>query len=103
MLTAFILVTAEREHLETLGDRIAAVDGIAEAYTVTGPWDFVAVARVERLEDLVEAVPRGLARLEGVVRTETLIAFQVFSRHDLARMWSLGTETPGEAPPPAAG
>lgn len=103
MLTAFILVTAEREYLETLGDRIAGVEGIAEAYTVTGPWDFVAVARVAEHEDLVETVTRGLARLEGIVRTETLIAFQVFSRHDLARMWSLGFEPPeGSAPPAGA-
>ena len=100
MLTAFILVTAEREHLETLGDRIAGVEGVAEAYTVTGPWDFVAIARVQEHEDLVETVTRGLARLEGIVRTETLIAFQVFSRHDLARMWSLGLEPPEESPPP---
>lgn len=97
MLTAFILIEAEREHLDDLGDRIADVEGIAEAYTVTGPWDFLAIARVERHEDLVETVPRGLSRLEGIVRTETQVAFQVFSRHDLARMWTIGTE-PHEPP-----
>lgn len=100
MLTAFILISAEREHLATLGDRIAGVEGIAEAYTVTGPWDFLAIARVERHADLVETVTRGLSELEGIARTETQVAFQVFSRHDLARMWTLGLEPP-EADEPA--
>ena len=35
-------------------------------------------------------IPGGIAKVEGVVRTESLIAFQVYSRHDLERMFSLG-------------
>lgn len=99
MLTAFVLIQAEREHLDDLGDAIAGVPGIAEAYTVTGPWDFLAIARVERHEDLVETVTRGIAGLEGIVRTETQVAFQVFSKHDLARMWTIGAEPPEPARP----
>jgi len=35
-------------------------------------------------------IPQGVARVEGVVRTETLIAFQVYSKHDLERLFSIG-------------
>lgn len=94
MLTAFIFVDADQDHLDGLGDRIAGIEGIAEAYTVTGPWDFVAIARVGGHDELVEVVTRDLAALDGILRTETQVAFQVFSRHDLARMWSIGLEPP---------
>ena len=33
-----------------------------------------------------------MAKVEGVVRTETLIAFKVYSRHDLEAMFSVGFE-----------
>ena len=35
-------------------------------------------------------IPGGIAKVEGVERTETLISFQVFSRHDLERLFSIG-------------
>jgi hypothetical protein len=33
-----------------------------------------------------------MARIEGIERTETLIAFKAFSRHDLERMFSVGLD-----------
>src|SRR5438874_1967988 len=41
-----MLVRATRDGLGTLGPRLAETDGIAEVYTVTGDWDFVAIVRV---------------------------------------------------------
>jgi hypothetical protein len=35
-------------------------------------------------------IPEGVAKVDGVARTETLIAFQVYSRHDLDRLFSIG-------------
>jgi hypothetical protein len=40
--------------------------------------------------DLAAVIPGGIAKVPGVARTETLIAFQVYSRHDLERMFSIG-------------
>jgi hypothetical protein len=37
----------------------------------------------------------GVARVKGVARAETLIAFQVYSRHDLEAMFSVGFESEG--------
>ena len=92
MLTAVILVKSTREGLTALGPRLADVEGIAEVYTVTGEWDFVAIARVRKHEDLADVVTRRLVKLEGIERTNTMVAFQQFSAHDLEAMFGLGLE-----------
>ena len=38
---AIVLIEAERTALSTLGAVLAGVEGVAEAYSVTGEWDFV--------------------------------------------------------------
>ena len=63
MLTAFILVKSTREGLSLLGAELADVEGVAEVYTVTGEWDFVAIARVREHEDLAKVVTQHLTRL----------------------------------------
>jgi len=92
MLTAFILVKSSREALTSLGQQLADVDGIAEVYTVTGEWDFIAIVRVREQEQLADVVTQRLTRLEGVERTQTMVAFQQFSAHDLEAMFGLGME-----------
>jgi len=92
VLTAILLVSATRDGLATLGPRLAGTDGVAEVYTVTGEWDFVAIVRVREHEELATVVTRELAQLEGIERTHTMVAFQQFSRHDLEAMFGLGIE-----------
>ncbi len=85
-----VLIKAERGALATLGERLADVDGVAEAYSVTGEWDFVAMLRVGEHDELAEAVTGRLASLNGIADTYTMVAFQVFSRHDLEALFSVG-------------
>ena len=92
MLTAIILVKADRAALGTLGPRLADTDGVAEVYTVTGEWDFLAIIRVREQDELATVVTGELAQLEGIERTNTMVAFQQFSRHDLEAMFGLGME-----------
>ena len=92
MLTAFILVKSSREGLTSLGPALADVEGVAEVYTVTGDWDFVAIVRVREHDDLAKIVTQGLTRLEAIRRTQTMVAFQQFSAHDLEAMFGLGLE-----------
>jgi DNA-binding Lrp family transcriptional regulator len=92
VLTAIILVRATRAGLANLGPRLAGVEGVAEVYTVTGEWDFVAIVRVREHDDLAAVVTGGLARLDGIERTQTMVAFQQFSQHDLEAMFGLGLE-----------
>jgi DNA-binding Lrp family transcriptional regulator len=61
-------------------------------YSVAGDYDLVAMLRVKQYEDMAEVVPGKLQRLDGVTRTQTLMAFQCYSRHDLERLFSIGFE-----------
>jgi DNA-binding Lrp family transcriptional regulator len=87
---AIVLVAAERGVLGTLGGELAGIDGVAEAYSVTGEWDFVAILRLRDPDQLAQVVTGAISQLPGVARTETMVAFEVFSRHDLEAMFSLG-------------
>ena len=92
MLTAFILVKSTRDGLSHLGAELADVEGVAEVYTVTGDWDFVAIVRVREHDDLANVVTHELTKLEGIQRTQTMVAFQQFSAHDLEAMFGLCLE-----------
>ena len=92
MLTAFILVKSSRDGLTHLGAELADVEGVAEVYTVTGDWDFVAIVRVREHDDLAKVVTQHLTRLSDIQQTQTMVAFQQFSAHDLEAMFGLGLE-----------
>jgi DNA-binding Lrp family transcriptional regulator len=87
---AIVLIAAERSALATLGGELADLDGVAEAYSVTGDWDFVAILRLREQEQLAQVVTGEISQLRGVVRTQTMVAFEVYSRHDLEALFSIG-------------
>jgi DNA-binding Lrp family transcriptional regulator len=90
VIHAIVLIAAEQSALATLGGELADLDGVAEAYSVTGEWDFAAILRLRDAEQLADVVTRQIVQLPGVRRTETMVAFEVFSRHDLEALFSLG-------------
>jgi DNA-binding Lrp family transcriptional regulator len=90
MTHAIVLIEAERDALSTLGGTLADVEGVREAYSVTGEWDFVAIVGVRRHDELAEVVTERIGTLEGVRRTQTMVAFEAFSRHDLEALFSIG-------------
>jgi DNA-binding Lrp family transcriptional regulator len=92
MTHAVVLIEAERGAMSKLGGTLADIEGVAEAYSVTGEWDFVAIIRVPRHEVLADVITGQLLALEGVVRTQTMVAFEVFSKHDLDAMFSIGND-----------
>jgi DNA-binding Lrp family transcriptional regulator len=92
VLSAFVLVHAEPNRVAGLAEELAGLDGVAEVYSVTGPADLVAIIRVKDHEQLADVVTRHMSLLDGIKSTETMVAFQAFSRHDLESMWSVGLE-----------
>jgi len=90
VIHAIVLIAAEQSVLATLGGELADLDGVAEAYSITGQWDFAAILRLREAEQLADVVTRQIVQLPGVRRTETMVAFEVFSRHDLEALFSLG-------------
>lgn len=90
MTHAIVLIQAERNALAELGGQLAEIPGVAEAYSVTGEWDFAAVLRLRAQDDLAHVVTERLSRLPGIVKTQTMVAFEVYSRHDLEALFSVG-------------
>ena len=87
---AVVLIQCDVDGIAAAAEAIADVDGVSEVYSVAGEFDLVAIVRVPAHEDLAKVIPGGIARVDGVARTESLIAFQVYSKHDLERMFSIG-------------
>lgn len=90
MVHAFVLVQAEPGRVADLAAELTEVDGVAEVYSVTGDHDLIAIVRVREHEQLADVVTRGVAGCGGIRSTQTLVAFQAYSRHDLEAMWDLG-------------
>jgi DNA-binding Lrp family transcriptional regulator len=90
VIHAIVLIEAEQSALATLGGELADIDGVAEAYSVTGEWDFVAVLRLREHDQLAQLVTDRISGLAGVERTHTMVAFEAYSRHDLEALFSVG-------------
>ena len=91
MTHAIVLIEADRSAIERLGSELADVDGVAEAYSVTGEWDFVAMLRVRSPQEINDVVTGRLSQVPGIRRTHTMVAFEVFSQHDLEALFSIGS------------
>ena len=90
MTHAIVLIQADRSVLATLGGDLADIEGVAEAYSVTGEWDFAAILRLRQPNDLAQIVTGQISQIQGVTRTSTMVAFEVYSRHDLEALFSVG-------------
>jgi DNA-binding Lrp family transcriptional regulator len=90
MVNAVVLIQCDIDSIPEAAQAIADIQGVSEVYSVAGEWDLVAIVRVSNHEDLATVIPGGVGKVDGVVRTETLIAFQVYSKHDLEAMFSVG-------------
>lgn len=92
MITAIVNIHAAVDRIPEVAQAIADLDGVSEVYSVAGDVDLVAMVRVRRHEDLADVIAGRLNKVEGVRSTQTLIAFQSYSKHDLEATFSLGFE-----------
>jgi len=90
MVTGLVFLTVERDKINTVADKIAEMDGISEVYSVGGRFDLIAIIRVKENDQLAEIVTGHLLQIEGIKTSETMIAFKVYSKHDLEQMFSIG-------------
>ena len=90
MVTALVLLSVEREKTNSVAERITAIKGVTEVYSVAGRYDLAVIIRVKENEDLATVVTDQIRGIEGIERSETLIAFRVYSRYDLEMAFSLG-------------
>ena len=90
MVTSFILMNVERTKINEVASQLVEIKGISEVYSVSGKYDLIAIARVPSNDDLAALVTDKLRTLESVLKTETVLAFKTFSRHDLEAMFAVG-------------
>ena len=83
MITTIVLIRAEPSRIPHVASTLAGVDGVAEVYSVSGEWDLVAIIRVAEWEKIATVVTEGLAQIDGLQRTQTLVAFRVYSAQDM--------------------
>ncbi len=92
MVNAVVLLNVERDKVNDIAQSLAEMKGISEVYSVSGRFDLVAVIRVKDNDNLADVVTNHMRKVGGIQSTETMLAFQAYSRHDLDGMFSIGLE-----------
>ena len=90
MVTSIILIHAERTKINDVAEQLAEMEGISEVYSVSGKYDLVAIARVATNDALADLVTKKLLTIDAILKSETMLAFKAFSRHDLEAMFAIG-------------
>lgn len=92
MVTAIVLINVHRADFDSVAQKLTGLKGVTEVYSVAGQYDLVAILRTATNEEIADLVTRQIMGIEGITRTETLMAFKVYSNFDLERMFSIGGE-----------
>jgi DNA-binding Lrp family transcriptional regulator len=92
VITAIVFVSAAVDRIPEVAEEIAALPGVTEVYSVTGEIDLIALIRVQSHDDIADVVADRLNKVEGVLATETHVAFRTYSQHDLEAAFSLGMD-----------
>lgn len=92
MVTTVVLARCDIHQIPETAQAIADLPEVSEVYSVAGDYDLVIMVRVREHEELARVVAEGIAKITGVQRTQTLVAFKVYSRHDVESLFSVGFE-----------
>ncbi|AOS65135.1 Lrp/AsnC family transcriptional regulator [Actinoalloteichus hymeniacidonis] len=90
MITAFVLVNAVADRIPEAAQEIADIEGVNEVYSCAGEVDLVVLVRVADHADLADLIPGRIAKVDGVLTTDTHIAFRSYSRRDTEEAFSIG-------------
>jgi len=93
VITAIVMVAVEADKIPEVAQRIADLDGISEVYSVAGDADLIAIVRVREFDHVADVIAGRLSKVEGVLHTDTHIAFRAYSRHDLDAAFAIGVES----------
>lgn len=92
MVTAIVLISAETNRIPELAESIVEMDGVQEVFSVAGRHDLVAIVKVQQNEQLADVISDRMRHLEGIVATETMIAFRAYSKKELEAGFELGLD-----------
>ncbi|MCI1218969.1 MAG: Lrp/AsnC ligand binding domain-containing protein [Bifidobacterium sp.] len=92
MADAVVLITTESNKVSEAAQTIVEIPGVRDVYSVAGEADLVAIVSTVDFDDLTEVIPGGIAKVDGVVGTQTLMAFRQYSKQDEAAAFDLGVD-----------
>ena len=92
MIQAVVLINVQRTHIPQTAQKLLEIKGISEVFSVTGDYDLVALVRLPEYDELAEVVTERLAEIDTITRTQTMVAFKVYSREDLEQTWQIGID-----------
>ena len=92
MLTAIVLIDADVSLIPEVASKVAAIQGVAEVFSVTGDIDIIAMVRVDEHDDLAQVISDKIGKVEGVIGMTTYLAFQTFSQSDLDEAFHIGLD-----------
>ena len=90
MITAIVMVSVDSSRIPEVAQQIADLDGVSEVYSVAGDVDLIALVRVREFDQIAEVIAGRLSKVDGVLHTDTHIAFRAYSQHDLDAAFSIG-------------
>ena len=92
MVTALVMIKAETSRIPELANQIAEMAGLQEVFSVAGRHDLVAIVKVAQNDDLADVISDKMRHLDGIVETETMIAFRAYSKKELEAGFELGLD-----------
>ncbi|MDR1999278.1 MAG: Lrp/AsnC ligand binding domain-containing protein [Frankiaceae bacterium] len=90
MITSIVLISAATDRIPEVAEAIAEIDGVSEVYSVAGAVDLIAIVRVREFDQIAPLIAGRLSKVDGVLATDTHIAFRAYSRLDLDAAFALG-------------
>jgi DNA-binding Lrp family transcriptional regulator len=90
MVNALVLLNVSRDKVNKVSEKLAEMEGVSEVYSVAGRFDLVAIIRAKDNDQLAGLVTNHMLQVDGILKSETLVAFRVHSKHDLESMFSIG-------------
>jgi DNA-binding Lrp family transcriptional regulator len=83
-VSAVVLIKAETQLINELAEQLVELEGVAEVFSVAGQYDLVALVRVRENEELADVISNRMRKLNGILGTQTLIAFRVYTKAELS-------------------
>ena len=71
MIAAYILIETEAGKAATVAAALRDLPGVAETAVLAGPYDVIARAQADNIDDLARLVAAQLQALDGVLQTTT--------------------------------
>ena len=90
MVTAIVLLHVDRKSVNQIAGIISGIEGVSEVYSVSGRYDLVALIRTANNELLSDIVTNKMLQIEGIIESETMLAFRCFSQFELEKFFAVG-------------